>query len=71
MQFSRLIDSAANYIGTLPPSRLAAALSAAVAFLLSLLLLRGTLGDAAAATQMMVTGLDGLITHLHRSCPHL
>jgi len=61
MRFSNFLNSATDYINAIPPSRLSAAVSAAIAFLLSLLLLRDTLAEAAAGTQLMAASLGGLI----------
>jgi hypothetical protein len=61
MQFSKLLASAADNISAVAPSRIATAAGAAIAFLLSLVLLRDALGEAAVGSQMLVTGVGGLI----------
>ena len=61
MQLSRFLNAAADALDSIPPTRLAAAISAGVAFLLSLLLLRDTLAGAAAGTQSLATGIGALI----------
>jgi hypothetical protein len=61
MQLSKLLQSATEAFNALPPSRLSAAAAALIAFLLSLVLLRNTLAEAAASSQMLVASLGGLI----------
>jgi uncharacterized membrane protein len=61
MRISNLVDSAANFINSIPPANLSATFSAAVAFLLSLFLLRDVLAGAAAGTQLLAASLGGLI----------
>lgn len=61
MRLSDLLSSATSTINRVPPASVAAGVSAAVAFLAALVLLRNTLEGAAAASQTLVTGLGGLI----------
>jgi uncharacterized membrane protein len=61
MQLSKIVDSAANFMASIPPGSVATAASAAIAFLLSLVLLNDVLEGAAAGSQMLVTSVGGLI----------
>lgn len=61
MRLSELLNSAAHSITSTPPASLASGLSASVAFLLSLVLLRDTLGEAAVSIQFLAAGAGGLI----------
>ncbi len=61
MRFSRFLTSAVNNIGNMPPESAAAAAGAGLAFLLALVLLGGTLDNAAAGMQLLATSVGGLI----------
>jgi predicted alpha/beta hydrolase len=61
MRLSRFLTSAASALNDIAPDRAAAWASAALAFLLALILLGNTLEGAAAGTQMLATSLGAVI----------